>query len=335
MAGFLTDLHVRSFGCLKDVKLKLTPLHALIGPNDSGKSTLLRAIGTLGSRNVPPSTTLFAQFADRSGLDINRNGTGVRVRPANRPQILGLQEAWQDADVRGQMAARVFAPDGSGVRVELIRLDPDELRTPGNLIPEGEPLVLQGRGGNLPGLYDALRDRNNERFAEISRTLAALFPTVRTLNLRTTGASQKVLAVDLLDGTSVRADAMSEGMLYFLAFAIVGDLEKPAAYLIEEPENGLHPSRIQEVVRMLRAISEDPERPVQIVMATHSPLVINELRPDEVTVVTRDPDTGTRLTPMNETPRFAERSKVYALGELWLAYADGKSEEPLLRDEAS
>jgi predicted ATPase len=334
MVGFLTDFHVRDFGCLKDVKLKLTPLHALIGPNDSGKSTLLRAVGTLASRNVPPNTTLFAQFADRSGLDINRNGTGVRVRPANRPQILGPEEAWRDADVRGQMAARVFAPDGSGVRVELIRLDPDVMRAPGNLIPEGHPLLLRGRGNNLPGLYDALRDRNNERFAGISRTLATLFPTAKTLNLRTTGASQKVLAVDLLDGTSVRAEAMSEGMLYFLAFAILGDLDRPAAYLVEEPENGLHPARIQEVVRLLRRISEDQPHPVQIIMATHSPLVINELRPEEVTVVTRDPDTGTRLTPMNETPRFEERSKVYALGELWLAYADGKSEGPLLKDEA-
>jgi ABC-type polar amino acid transport system ATPase subunit len=37
-------IEIRNFGCIRDVKLSLTRLHALIGPNDSGKSTILRAI---------------------------------------------------------------------------------------------------------------------------------------------------------------------------------------------------------------------------------------------------------------------------------------------------
>jgi hypothetical protein len=70
-----------------------------------------------------------------------------------------------------------------------------------------------------------------------------------------------------------------------------------------------------------------------ILIATHSPLVINELKPNEVTVVTRD-DSGTHCKPIGETPGFADRSKVYALGELWLSYANGKDEAPLLKGSA-
>ncbi|NJN00385.1 MAG: ATP-binding protein, partial [Aquincola sp.] len=70
---------------------------------------------------------------------------------------------------------------------------------------------------------------------------------------------------------------MSEGMLYWLAFAIVEHLSAPQVLLIEEPENGLHPSRIREVVRILRKISES----TQVILATHSPLVINELQPED------------------------------------------------------
>ena len=67
-------------------------------------------------------------------------------------------------------------------------------------------------------------------------------------------------------------------------------------------------------------------------MATHSPRVINELEPDEVTVVTRSSlEEGTKLTPMRETHNFEKRSSVYALGELWLSYANGVDEEPLIR----
>jgi hypothetical protein len=44
-------------------------------------------------------------------------------------------------------------------------------------------------------------------------------------------------------------------------------------------------------------------------------------------------EAGTHLSPIKETPHFEERSKVYALGELWLSYADGKSEAPLFDTE--
>ena len=37
----------KSYGCLKDVEATLTSLHAFIGPNDSGKSTLLHGMRTL------------------------------------------------------------------------------------------------------------------------------------------------------------------------------------------------------------------------------------------------------------------------------------------------
>jgi hypothetical protein len=70
-------------------------------------------------------------------------------------------------------------------------------------------------------------------------------------------------------------------------------------------------------------------------MATHSPLVINELQPEEVSVVTKaSVDEGTKVTRIKDTPNFAKRSSVYALGELWLAYADGNVEAPLLEGGA-
>lgn len=37
-------IRVKEFRCVKDAEIRLTRLHALIGPNDSGKSSLLRAI---------------------------------------------------------------------------------------------------------------------------------------------------------------------------------------------------------------------------------------------------------------------------------------------------
>jgi hypothetical protein len=79
-------------------------------------------------------------------------------------------------------------------------------------------------------------------------------------------------------------------------------------------------------MRILRQISQS----TQVLIATHSPLVVNELLPREVSVVTRKPDAGTKVTCLADTPDFEARSKVYALGELWIAYANGEDEAPLL-----
>jgi hypothetical protein len=215
-------------------------------------------------------------------------------------------------------------------RVELVRFDPDALRQPGSLIPLGDPIGLGERGVGLASIYDAMRDRSVGTFSRISAELCRLFPSVKELRLRAVTTNTKVLAVELKDGIEVRADAMSEGLLYFLGFAALRELDPPSIFLVEEPENGLHPARIADVVRMLRHIAEDKDRPVQVIMATHSPLVINELRPDEVTIITRDA-TGTHATPISDTPGFAARSEVYNLGELWLSYSNGVDEAPLLK----
>lgn len=40
------------------------------------------------------------------------------------------------------------------------------------------------------------------------------------------------------------------------------------------------------------------------------------------------------VTRLDRTPNFAERSRVYNPGELWVAYADGDTEAALLEEGA-
>jgi predicted ATPase len=259
-------LIIKNYGCIKDVEIRLTRLHAFIGPNDSGKSTILRFIRE----------------------DIKRS--------------------------QGQIPL-------------LLHLTPSDLRAPTYLIPDGETAQFQNdHGRGLPSVYDTIASRDIEGFLRIQSDMRELFPTMKKLQLRNPSNSTKALAIELEDGTQVPAEQMSEGMLYYLAFAALSHIEPTSVLLVEEPENGLHPARIADVMRILREISQE----TQVLIATHSPLVVNELEPDEVSVVTRRPGEGTKVTPIRQTPNFEERSKIYALGELWLSYADGTYEEPLL-----
>jgi predicted ATPase len=334
----ITRFQAKGFRCLKDVDLPLTRLHALIGPNDSGKTTLLHAIqrlaehasGAGGSGSPNDVFRLQVMFTNKWTYRVRGDSISTYGEFVLRP---GLSEELHAAPFKGggSPESPIWKRDMFPhlVPTQLVRFDPDELRRFGNLIPPGQPVTLSERGAGLPSVYDAIRDRDIDTFSRIGLQVREHFPSVKRLGLRAYSNTQKVLAVELNDGTEVLANAMSEGLLYFLAFCALKEIDHPAIFLVEEPENGLHPSRIADVVRMLRAIAEDKEHPVQVLMATHSPLVINELKPDEVTVITRD-EGGTHATPIASTPHFEERSKIYSLGELWLSYADGHQEAPLL-----
>jgi predicted ATPase len=306
-------------GCVRDVTLALTPLHALIGPNDSGKSTLLQALraGAAGPWMWPIGghvTLVVGSVARSSGPD-----KPIRFHARSVPYQAVNTDTTADTPEARAILERAIS------NVRLLRLDPDSMRSATNLIPHSSPVAFDERGLGLPAVYDAILSRDRDAFVQIERRFIELFPTVKSLVLENTTGQQKALGVLLLDKTKIFAASMSEGMLYWLAFAALPYLSPSPIVLVEEPENGLHPSRIAEVVRVLREVSTT----TQVVLATHSPLVINELTADEVTIVTRTPEAGTIVTPMTQTKNFEQRSKIYALGELWLSYADGDLESEL------
>lgn len=59
----ITELHVENLKCLRDVTITLEPLTVLIGPNDSGKSSLMEAIRALGRTGKQPIADAFGIHA--------------------------------------------------------------------------------------------------------------------------------------------------------------------------------------------------------------------------------------------------------------------------------
>ncbi|MEZ4312367.1 MAG: ATP-binding protein [Polyangiaceae bacterium] len=338
-------------------------MHAFIGPNDSGKSTLLRGIRTvlqLAGEGFSKGEGGFEPFdpgispSNVPGLELSAKhgrwtywvigqatGRGLveRVAPSGvsreRSHESGVTstrpwppEAREHVPLwKGDGAVLPAFADDVRPGARLLRLDPDALRAPSSLIAGGGRVQLYNeRGNGLAGIYDVILNRHLDGYIAIRDDLRRLFPGVQTFGLENVSESEKELRVQLLPGDWIPARFVSEGLLYYLAFAAIRFLDPASVLLIEEPENGLHPARIAEVIAILREISKT----TQVLLATHSPLVINELAPEEVTVVTRSPEQGTKLTPMVETANFEKRSSVYALGELWLSFADGVAETALL-----
>jgi predicted ATPase len=286
---FVDLLEVQSYYCIKQVAMRLTPLHALIGPNDSGKSTLLRALGYIGDRGgnrIGPDKLTLPQNA-RITAHVGESSWRWRAN-VSRGEHIRDQQVVGHGMPTGEPA---FAPAVAGT--QLLRLEPDALRAASQLIPATDRIALMSPQGNgLAAVCDAIASRDVKAWIQIGEEFAALFDTVDALELRNVTSTEKQVGVRLKDGTRVGADHMSEGMLYWLAFASLFYAEHPAIMLIEEPENGLHPARIRKVVDVLRRVSDT----TQVLIATHSPLVINELQPDEVSIVTRTVADGTIVT---------------------------------------
>ncbi len=348
----IKEFTAQGYGCLSGTTVRdLTPLHAFIGPNDSGKSTLLKAVRALciaasrteGLARTPLVSDALVQAAPRTNRPLS-----LRASIASGEQYnVSWSRNWWESRVHGTShqngdtdeASLLLRQRQPGIDdplllalsgVRMVRLRPEDLRQATPLL-DGDLLLefRNERGLGLGAVLDAVRDRNEDAWRALLEDVRAHFPNVRRLQLQVHGDG-KTVAAELLDGTRVGVDELSEGFLYYLAFAAMRHLDPVAILCVEEPENGLHPARIREVMGILRAISAAG---TQVLLTTHSPLLVNELLPTEVTVLTRPKDGGTVATRMADIPLYRERIERDALmpGEFWASYCDGKFEEPMLK----
>lgn len=133
--------------------------------------------------------------------------------------------------------------------------------------------------------------------------------------------------------TEIDARSMSDGTLRFLAI-LTALLTRPenSQLVIEEIDNGLHPSRAELLVRMLREIGA--KRNIDILFTTHNPALLDALGPEIVPFVVvahRDSETGeSQLTVVEDIQNF---SKLFASASLGKLTVTGAIERSLSRSK--
>ncbi len=85
--------------------------------------------------------------------------------------------------------------------------------------------------------------------------------------------------------------SLSSGTIIFLSLSVIEMDILPGVFLIEEPENGVYPSRLPALLRLLKDISFNPSKPVgpdnpfrQVIVNTHSSILVS-LAPEESIIV--------------------------------------------------
>jgi predicted ATPase len=169
---------------------------------------------------------------------------------------------------------------------KLLQLEPSALRRPDEFSADEH---LTSTGANLPSTLLRLSAQ-----ARVANKLASLIPEVREVRVDIDeGRRLRTLEVVGRDGVPYPARSLSDGTLRFLALAVLGeDIESGAVICLEEPENGVHPARVFGVVSLLRDMCVDPDAAVgpenplrQVIINTHSPIVIGNVRADDVVFV--------------------------------------------------
>ena len=119
------------------------------------------------------------------------------------------------------------------------------------------------------------------------------------------------------------ADELSEGTLYFLALlCIVHQPNPPKLLLLEEPEKGIHPRRIHEVMKFIFQLAEDKD--IQVIMTSHNEHVLEEFAiiPEAVFIFDKDDEGATFVKNLQKDIIEPDTKKAIELGIDPIDYTD-------------
>ncbi|MBI5480711.1 MAG: AAA family ATPase [Deltaproteobacteria bacterium] len=126
-----------------------------------------------------------------------------------------------------------------------------------------------------PFLYRLRSTEGGKPFKAVVRTLRTIIPTVEDLNVELNTQRGEVELTIVQDGVACPARVVSEGTLRVLALACIAvNPFGGAVVAFEEPENGVHPRRIELIAKLL---VEMGRRGRQLVVTTHSPVFCAEV----------------------------------------------------------
>lgn len=202
--------------------------------------------------------------------------------------------------------------------------------------------TLQADGGNISGVLAAL---DPERKAEVEATLRAYLnalpePDIRRVWTEPVGKFQTDAMLYCEEGWgessihTVDARGMSDGTLRFLAIVTALLTRQPGSLLvIEEVDNGLHPSRAQVLIDMMRDLGK--QRGIDVIVTTHNPALMDAAGAKMIpfiTVAHRDPGSGaSRLTQLEDVEQLP---KLMAHGSLGSLSSQGRIEDALKQEHS-
>lgn len=184
-------------------------------------------------------------------------------------------------------------------------------------IPEAGPQRrLSPTGDNVANVLEWLAERHPERLETIFARLREWVPRLESISPVETGDGRFLLQLkDAPFARAIPARNVSEGTLRLLAYlTVLYGPEPPKLMGFEEPEANLPPQLLHAFCEEFRLATARS----QVFVNTHSSILLDALRPEEVRVLYRDERGFTRVMRAADIPGVREMVDAgAALGALW------------------
>ena len=178
--------------------------------------------------------------------------------------------------------------------------------------------VLRNNGSNIAPFLLKLKNNDSLRsyYQEIVNAIRLVIPFFDEFRLDVIkqGEAEKVRLSWQQKGSDfpMQPYHLSDGSIRFICLATaLLQPSPPSAIVIDEPELGLHP----EAIRILGELIADAAKRTQIIVATQSPLLIDQFSIEDIAVVSRKE--GQSIFERLKRSDFDEWLKDYSVGELW------------------
>ncbi len=355
----ITSVTIENFKNLRHLEIGLNPLTVFVGANGSGKTSVLEAldlavrVASSPHKGLPVDKTHCDWLYTRGGagkLSVTCTTTGGTFSFAAAPS---KEHPPKQADLLGKGHWRFnVSPTDAGLLKNALQparpmvsvhLNAARLanafysdRTPPRVEPDGTGLasVLAYLALNSPEAFDELILHMRELIPHFKRIRFRKEPInrveqelIRVGDQSMTHQTRRVyqgeaMIFDFNNAEDLSAHTVSEGTLILLGLltVLIGP-NHPNILLMDDIEHGLHPLAQRSLLAVLRQVMQRfPE--LQIVATAHSPYLLDQLRPEQIRLMTIGDDGYSVCGRLEDHPQFEKWKDEMAPGELWSLFGE-------------
>lgn len=213
--------------------------------------------------------------------------------------------------------------------------DPKVLRKPAR----GKHSLLGPSGEHLAPILANLKKRRPNDFQKLLRRLKPVFPNLVDISFSGSGWGWRSIRLHERRGEiefALNNQQVSDGLLRLLAVTSLLYLDNvPTVIMFEEPENGVHPHLLREILHVLSELTlrKAPNK-AQVFFTTHSPYVLDEFyeSPEQVWIMDIvDSRAQAQIARLSEKSQLEKAKKSFgSLGEAWFSNVIGGTPSKLV-----
>lgn len=260
------------------------------------------------------SRSLSGHWSDRIEMKIQRDKQSPEISQSNKNKPSNDVLLAYDASLRASFSWRV----------QRLALERRMILAPSSVDASLNSFAPSGEG--LATLLLHLAANSMESYAALQRDLSAVVPHFERLYVRQANADELkfsnlkqgyVIDLSFRGAGRIPAAMASEGTLFALALlTALHAPDMPRIILMDDIDHGLHLSAQYKMVEAIRKVMA-VQRDLQVVCSSHSPIMLDCFKTEEVRVMALDKEGRSRLKPLSAHPEFKRWSRSMGTGELW------------------